>query len=187
MAKRDEFDHAQFGIFAGSEGLNNVDTMDVEQSADFYSMSRTCEGCGERRECQIEWAELYCLQFGIDPAEVGRAIGRPDVFDTSWQYSPQHKCFHPNYRDNCNGNPLVMFNITPVLAEAALKAAGRNGIMSDAQIGIINTIQRTVHQMYEQRRAGGRPMQRQLSPQQIQQMQMMQQQGYPPGYPQGRR
>ena len=185
MGKRDEFDHAAYGIFAGSEGLNNVDTMDVEQAADYYSMSRTCEGCGERRECQVDWAELYCLQFGLDPAEVGRSYGRPDLLDTSWQYSAQHKCFHPNYHDGCNGQPLVMFNITPKMAEDVLKAAGRNGIISDAQINLINAIQPTVHAMSAQRRGGGRPMQRPMTPQQQAMMQQaMMQRG---GYPQGRR
>lgn len=179
---RNEFDHAQFGIFAGSEGLNNVDTMDVEQAADYYSMSRTCEGCGERRECQIDWAELYCLQFGIDPAEVGRAWGRTDLLDTAWPYDPKFKCFHPNFHDGCNGQPLVMFNVTPKLAEDVLKAAGRNGIISDTQMNIINAIQPIVHAMSQQRR-GGRPVQRPMTPQQqaMMQQQMMQRGGYPQG------
>jgi hypothetical protein len=71
---KEEFDHANYGIFAGAEGLANINTMDVEQTPDAYVMTRTCEGCGELKQCMIDWAEIYCLQYGIMPAEVGRAI-----------------------------------------------------------------------------------------------------------------
>jgi len=145
--RKDEFDHANFGIFAGSEGLSDINTMDVEQAPEYYSMMRTCEGCGEKRECQVDWAELYCLQYGVDPGRVGQAIGRNDLFDTSWVYDPRVRCFHPNYRCSCSGNPLVIFNMTPVNAERVLREAGRNGILSDIQQGIIRTISPVVKQL----------------------------------------
>ena len=97
--------------------------------------------------CQVDWAELYCLQYGVDPGRVGQAIGRNDLFDTSWVYDPRVRCFHPNYRCSCSGNPLVIFNMTPVNAERVLREAGRNGILSDIQQGIIRTISPVVKQL----------------------------------------
>lgn len=147
MARTERLDPSHYGIFAGSEGLANVDEMEVEQSPDYYSMTRTCEVCGEHRECRIDWAELYCLQYGINPKEAGVAIRRPDLFDTSWVYDPRVKCFHPNYRCSCLGNPLIIFNMTPTAAERVLREAGRNGIISDAQTNIIRTISPVVRQI----------------------------------------
>lgn len=188
MGVKEQFDAANYGIFAGSEGLANVNEMDVEQTPDFYSMSRVCEGCGCRRQCQIDWAELYCLQYGVNPAAVGRQIGRADVFDTSWVYDPRVRCFHPNYRCSCNGNPIVIFNVTPTEAERVLHQAGRNSIISDAQQNVIRTIAPVVKQL-----AGARSG---VPAQQVQQQYARMQPGgvqgvaagphgvpmYPPGY-----
>jgi hypothetical protein len=165
MGVKDQFDASRFGIFADSEGLSNLSEMDLEQDDDFYGMSRHCEGCGQRKQCQIPWSELYCLQYAVDPAKVGQAIRRQDLFDTSWVYDPRFKCFHPNYRCTCLGNPVVLFNMTPRQAEQVLHAAGRNGIVSEAQKGIIRTIAPVVKQL-----AGGAPAQpvmRQGPPQQV--------------------
>lgn len=171
---QDEFDPANFGIFAGSEGLANVNTMEVEQTPDGYEMTRPCEGCGELRKCVIDWAEMYCLQYAVDPARVGARINRQDIFSTQWLYSPQHKCFHPNFRCNCMGNPVVLFNMTPVAAEAALRAAARNGILSDAQQNLIRHIAPYVKEMAGAR--NGVPA-RQM------QAQYARAGGPPPGYP----
>lgn len=174
MARRNELDPNEYGIFAGSDGLQNVSTMDVEQASDYYSMTRTCEVCGQLRECQIPWAELYCIAQGVMPQDVGRAIRRPDLFDTQWKYSQTHKCLHPDLRCNCSNNPLVMYNLTPVLANKVLTEAGRNGIISDAQQNLIRTIGPVIAQMKGQ----PRPVPQQMVPQPQMQGYPM----YPPGY-----
>ena len=181
VSRKEEFEHGNFGIFAGSEGLANINEMDVEQAPDYYSMTRTCEGCGERRECQVPWAELYCLQYAVNPAEVGRAIHRNDVFNTSWVYDPRPQllCFHPQHHCGCNGNPLIIFNMTPFEAERVLKAAGRNGIISDAQQRVMASIAQTVKQL-SRGVAIGQP---QMPPQQVPPGYQQQAQGYGPGYP----
>lgn len=147
MAKRDEFNHAQFGIFAGSEGLANIDNMEVEQTPDYFAMTRKCEGCGETKQCQVDWAELYCLQYGVNPSRVGEVIQRTDLFDTAWAYHPGVRCFHPGFRCSCNGHPLVLFDMTPIKAERLLHEASRNGIISDTQVDIIRTIAPVVKQL----------------------------------------
>ena len=147
MGVKDAFDATNYGIFADSEGLANVSDMDLEQDSEFYGMSRHCEHCGQRKQAQIPWCELYCLQYGVDPARVGQAIGRTDIFDTSWVYDKRFQCFHPNYRCGCHPNAIVLFNMTPREAERVLHTAGRNGIISDAQKGIIRTITPVVKQM----------------------------------------
>jgi hypothetical protein len=143
-------------------------------------------------QCQIPWSELYCLQYGINPNDVGRAMGREDLFPTKWVYDPRLQCFHINYRHGCSGNPLVIFNITPIEAERQLHSSGRNGVLSDGQQRMIRNISPIVRQL-----AGVRPgaqaaqMQQQMAQQQQMARQQMPQQmpGYPPGYypPQGRR
>ena len=153
--------------------------MDLEQSEDYYGMARPCEGCGQMKQCQIPWAELYCLQYSINPAAVGRAIRREDILDTNWVYDSRFKCFHPGYRCGCTGNPLVLFNMTPMAAEAALKAAGRNGVISQEQQSLIRTISPVVRQMAEQKSGvPARQMQQQYARVPVPQGQPMQ--GYPP-------
>lgn len=147
MSVKEQFDPTNYGIFAGSEGLANVSEMDVSQADDYYAMSRHCEGCGQRKECRIDWAELYCLQYGINPADVGRTTRRTDIFDTNWRYDPAFHCYHPNYRCTCHGNPLVLFNMTPREAERVLHGAGRNGIISSTQTDIIRQIAPLVKRM----------------------------------------
>jgi hypothetical protein len=147
MSLKDKFDPANYGIFSDSEGLANVSEMDVEQSPDYYSMSRVCEVCGTRKECRVSWAELYCLQYGLNPAAVGGHMGRRDIFDTNWQYDAGLKCFHPGYRCSCLGNPLVVFNMTPTNAETILHKASRNGIISGEQRNIISAASAVVQRM----------------------------------------
>ena len=147
MASMDELDPANFGIFAGSQGLSDIDHMEVAQTPEAFVLRRSCESCGKKCECQIAWSEMYCLQYGIDPFKVGSAINRSDIFPTQWVYDSRVKCFHPNYKHGCTGNPLVVFNMTPTQAERALHEAGRNGIMSDDQKLIIRFISPTVRQM----------------------------------------
>jgi hypothetical protein len=172
MARDDQFDHSNFGLFEGSPALDNINELDEQQSPDYYAMTRPCEGCGIMKQLQIPWSELYCLQYAIDPAEVGRQMRREDLFNTSWVFHPRHHCFHPNYRCGCMGNPLVMFNMTPVQAEKKIKEASRNGVLSDEQTNIIRTISQLVQHMakikagmpvsqpqYQQQRSQGQPMQ----------------------------
>lgn len=147
MGIKEKLDPANYGIFSDSEGLANVSEMDIEQAPDYYSMSRVCEGCGTRKECRVAWSELYCLQYGMNPAQIGARIQRPDLFDTNWAYDAHLQCFHPGYRCGCQGNPLVVFNMTPTNAEAVLHKASRNGIISDLQRKIIQTVTPVVHQI----------------------------------------
>lgn len=172
MSRQERLAPSQYGIFADSEALGHLDEMDEEQDPESYKMTRPCEGCSQMQQCQIAWSELYCLQYGLDPNSVGKAIGREDLFPSRWVYEPSLQCFHPGYRHNCMGNPLVVFNMTPIEAERKLHSAGRNGVISDVQQNIIRTIAPVVKQM-----SGARPG---VSPQQAQQLQqraMMQQQG----------
>ena len=160
MGVKDQFDPTNYGIFANSEGLAALSEMDLEQDGEYYMMGRSCEGCGQRKQLQVPWSELYCLQYSVDPSRVGQGLGRPDLFDTKWVYDGKFKCFHPGYRCGCHGNPLVLFNMTPREAERVLHTAGRNGIISDVQQNIIRTIAPVVKQIA----SGARPM----APQQMQ-------------------
>jgi hypothetical protein len=140
MSIKERLDPAQFGIFADSEALGQLDEVDVEISPNFYSKSRPCEVCSRRKECQIPWSELYCLQYGIFPQHVGRHINRQDLFSTPWLYNQKFKCFHPDYRCACDPRSIVLFDITPTEAERVLNQAGRNGIISEDQQRIIHAI-----------------------------------------------
>lgn len=185
MAREDQFDHANFGLFEGSPALDNINELDEQQSPDFYAMTRPCEGCGVMKQLQIPWSELYCLQFAIDPAAVGAQMRRQDLFNTSWVFHPRHHCFHPNYRCGCMGNPLVMFNMTPMKAQKLLKEASANGVLSDEQTNIIRTISKLVNDM-ARFKAGAIPAQQyqQQAPQQGNPMAGYPQQmpGPPPGF-----
>lgn len=140
MALKERLNPTNFGIFADSEALGSLDEMDVEMAPDYYAKSRPCEICSQRKECQIPWAELYCLQYGIFPHQVGKAINRPDIFDTQWHYNQKFQCFHPDYRCGCDPRAMVIFDITPTEAERVLNQAGRNGIISENQQRIIHAI-----------------------------------------------
>lgn len=143
----DRFAPEQFGIFSDSEALADASNMDLEQSEDYYGMARKCEGCGQKKQCRVDWVELYCLQYGVNPHLVGQIVGRTDVLDTAWVYDPQLKTYHPNYRCNCHGQPLVVFNMTPREAERVLHAAGRNGILSDEQKRAISAVRPVVKRL----------------------------------------
>jgi hypothetical protein len=125
--------------------------MELEHGEDHYAMTRHCEGCGQKKQCQVPWAELYCLQYGQDPHKVGQIMGREDVFDTSWVYDGRLKCFHPNYQCTCDRNPIVVFNMTPKEAESALRGAGRNGVIGESQKQAIRTISPIVRALAEGR------------------------------------
>jgi hypothetical protein len=158
----------QFGIFADSEALGHLNQMDehLDPKGEYYELTRPCEGCSQMKTCYITWSELYCLQYGMEPNSVGKAIGREDLFPTRWVYDAQHQVFHPNYHCTCMGNPLVMYNLSPTEAKRKLESAGQNGAISDAQNNIMRVIGPVIARMKNPQAAA----------------QYMQQ-----GYPQGRR
>jgi hypothetical protein len=147
---RDRLDPANYGIFADSEALGSMQELEVNQSPDAYSKSRHCEVCSGRRECQMSWAELYCIQYAVFPQNVGRAMRREDLFPTQWVYNQKFRCFHPEYRCSCDPRALVLFDLSPTEAERALNQAGRNGVISPQQQALIQAIVPVVAQLRSQ-------------------------------------
>lgn len=165
----------QFGIFAESDALQTTQEMRTAQNPEALAKTRACEVCGETKECQMEWFEIYCLISSIFPQELRRfpTFNTSDWLErlnTEWKYHPKHKVFYPEYRCTCTGNPLVIFDMTPSEAERVYAQASRNGIISETQRRIIGIIAPAVKQL-----AGG-PVQaqQQMSPQQVAAMRQQQ-------------
>jgi hypothetical protein len=149
----ERLDYSKFGIFADSEALGSRDEMEVRMNPDYLEKSRSCEMCNNRIACQMSWAEIYCLQNSVWPHEVGRAMGRPDLFRTQWVYNEKFKCFHPVYRCSCTSKPDVIFDMTPTEAQRVLTQAGQNGIISHQQQQLIHAVRNVVSQFANKRAA----------------------------------
>ena len=164
-------DPSQYGIFADSEALATTQEMKTAQAGEALAKTRTCEGCGESKECQMEWFEIYCLISNVYPQELRRYLNSSDWLErlsTDWKYHPKHKVFYPEFRCGCQNNPLVLFDITPAEAERVYVQASRNGVISENQRRIIAAIAPIVKQIAAG--AQGPQQQQQMSPQQQQAM-----------------
>lgn len=136
-------DPAKFGIFSDSEALGELSEMKVESDPSDQGLvkTRACEICWRRMSCYMNWSELYCLQYGVFPQEVGRAMGRPDLFPMRWVYNKKFRCYHPEYRCSCDPRALVIFDITPSEAKRHFELAAQNGQISAQEQAIINGIE----------------------------------------------
>lgn len=148
-----ELDPARFGIFSDSDALGQVSEMKVESDPDDNALikTRACEICSRQLSCHMTWAELYCLQYGIFPQQVGQAMRRPDIFPTRWVYSQKFRCFHPEHRCSCDPRALVIFDMTPSEAKRSFELAAQNGQISQIQQQIINAITPAVSHILSQR------------------------------------
>ncbi|MFA4971431.1 MAG: hypothetical protein WC683_02375 [bacterium] len=151
MAK--ELNPSQYGIFAGSEALGDMDDPAPSSDGTGYKKRRYCEYCSAVNQVEMTWAELYCLSYGLLPQQVGQRIHRPDIFPTIWQYNQKHQCFHPRAFCQC-GDPraMLLFDMTPTEAERLVSTAARNGVMSQEQKAIIGGIQPVVTELSANRR-----------------------------------
>jgi len=137
-----ELDHANYGVFAGSEALADMDDAEPKSTENGFLEKRYCEYCSAVNQVEMTWAELYCLSYGLLPQQVGQAIRRPDIFPTQWRYNQNFQCFHPVSYCKC-GDPraLLLFGMTPTEAERLVSTASRNGNIGQSQRQIIVAIQ----------------------------------------------
>jgi hypothetical protein len=147
---------SKYGIFAESEALGELSEMKIESDPQDQGLvkSRACEICSRQLSCYMNWSELYCLQYGIFPHDVGRMMGRPDVFPTRWVYNQKFRCYHPEYRCSCDPRALVIFDMTPSEAKRQFELAAQNGQISQQQQQIIAGIQPVLSNIMNRRTHG---------------------------------
>jgi hypothetical protein len=134
-------DPSEYGIFAGTEGLGVVSKMDVKPTEDGLEMTRACEVCNRFMRATLSWPELYCVSKGVLP----QMTGRTDIFRTHWNIHRGLKCMYPEIRCSCQSpGPVVMFDMTPQKANAALTNASQNNTITPRDLQIIKAIQPNV-------------------------------------------
>ena len=154
MPPRDFTDPTQQGIFDESAALHHLHNQQLRQHPDYLILERSCEVCLTPKQCLVPWAEVYCLAHGIPPHKIGEAIGRGDVFPTVWTFLPKGKCYHPNYRCDCSGQPLVVFALTPNECSNRIRTAKNNGLISPQQQQTIVQIKPVVDAIMARGRRG---------------------------------
>lgn len=153
----DNLDPSRYGIFADSGALGELSEMTVESDPDDEGLvkTRACEVCSSRKSCVIPWSELYCLQYGIFPQQVGRLMGRPDLFPMEWVYNQKFRCYHPKYRCGCDPRALIIFDMTPSEAKRQIELAAANSRISPQQQQIIAGIQPAISNILTRRQQQG--------------------------------
>ena len=140
-----------YGIFSNG-ALGELDEMAKTATEQGIVKTRACEVCGREQPLLVTWPELYALQFNVLPQELGRMIGRPDLFPTTWKYNVQHRCYHPEF---VHCGKLIMYDFTPRECSHDIDAATRNGTLGRAELGVINAIAPAINHIVQSRRAHG--------------------------------
>lgn len=142
------FGHEKYGIFADSEALGAIESLEVEQTPEGLKNIRMCEWCSKPVALLMTWGELFCLQYGYLPQDVARAAGSPGLFGAGgWAFDPKQGVFYPAYRHSCHPKAVVLFRMTPSEARRHLGEGRDSNVMSDEQMRLMAGLGQVISQI----------------------------------------
>ena len=136
MSNRNDWDtfqdviEASNGVFDGSVGLKNHDSVKPFVTPQGVALQFECQGCGNPKKLIVEYPEMIALKYGVNPEIAFRGI--PGVLDepTRWEFLPAEQSWRPDRR--CPGCFWFPIRIDPQEPERYLQMARRRGYINPA-------------------------------------------------------